>query len=509
MTITGTWSGTLTFQFSIDGINWVQDTVINSATGGTATSTTTNATFRATIDGGRYYRVVATAWSSGTAIIGYSGGMGYGTFTATVGGSSTASDAFANPTAALQDLSFMMGYNGSTWDRVRIKAANTAATLADPAVVVSVSPNSIVPINFAAPGVIDSFGQVIAGGRISQIQIPFFQAAPASFVTVTSANGGTATQGTGTGVFSSSTNANGQITAVTPSTIAYSAHFEVFSAMTASFTTPTGGASYQRIGIYNSTDGFSFGYNGTTFGLWTRYNSVDTFIAQASWNIDVLSGSAGSKFTLNGSPTALIQTNINLYRIRFGWLGIAPIVFEVLSPDGNFVIVHQTRYPGNQTTVSVTNPNMPLTLDIKKTSGNADNLVVTCGCWVAGVSTGGSPNISGLGTITTNGAFVSFPTAGHGSLVTTITGSWSGTLSFQFTVDGINWVQDKVIDSATGANIGTTTSNSTFETGLNGFRQYRIIATAWSSGTANISYGLGVSNSLLNTTVVGTTTPSD
>ena len=253
--------------------------------------------------------------------------------------------------------------------------AVTLGTLAAPQIVA-----------LSGPGSVDTFGTPVAAFRGSQIQIPFYSAPPSQLLTVTTTGSGTTAQGTGVGTFSTGTTAGSEAKGVTPTTLQYAGHDELWAAFTASFTTGVT-TSYQRIGPYNATDGFSFGYNNATFGIWTRYNGVDTFVAQTAWNQDTLQGGQQSKFTSSSLPVALVPTDINLYRIRYGWLGIASVYFEVYAPDGNWVTVHIARFTNAQTTVSMTNPNVPITVDVSNTTGGT-NLVVTCGCWVGGLTGG-------------------------------------------------------------------------------------------------------------------------
>jgi hypothetical protein len=380
-----------------------------------------------------------------------------------------------------------------------VKAANTAATAADPALVVALSPNTgaasaLAVIDLATK---DVFGQTVIVQRLPQIQVSFFLAAPSALLTVTTSGGASSAQGLGTGVFSTGTATTASLSAVSINTVNYTPHCEIYAALTAAFTTPTSAASKQRLGLYNATDGFSFGYNGTTFGLWLRYNTVDTFISQATWNVDPLAGSASSKFTRAGTPEALIPTDINLYRVRFGWLGIAPIVFEILSPDGNFVVVHSHRFPNSVNTVSITNPNLPLTLEVSKTASDATNLSVTCGCWVAGVSSSTSSSFLGLGSIAAVGQSVGIPCAGMGSLGISLTGTWTGAIAFQSSVDGMVWNTDSVLDKAGGRFISFTTTNSTYDVALGGSRLYRVIAIGWTIGTATVTYHGGNNPSIV------------
>ncbi len=347
-----------------------------------------------------------------------------------------------------------------------------------------------VPVTLADPGVTDLFDHLVVADRISQLQIPFYAQAPSTLMTITTTGSATTSQGTGTGIFSTGTTTASEVKGVSFSTIQYSAHFELWSAMTASFTAGVAG-TYQRFGVYNTLDGFSFGYNGTTFGLWNRYNGTDTFVAQTSWNTDTLTAGPQSKFQTNGAPVVLNPQAINLYRIRFGWLGIAPIIYEILSPDGQFVIVHITRFANTSTTVSITNPNLPLTIDVNN-QATTSNLTMVAGCFTAGTtSSGDASTLNGIGTIAALSQSVTLAIQNQGSLAVSMSGTWSGTLTFQYSLDGVTWTNDVVLDNTLGTFVQTTSVNQAYEVNVASYRFYRLIATAWVSGTATVTYSSG------------------
>jgi hypothetical protein len=64
--VSGTFTATLTFQVSNDGVTWVSKAIISS-TASSAASTTTSAGVWSGDLGARYFRVIATAFTSGTA----------------------------------------------------------------------------------------------------------------------------------------------------------------------------------------------------------------------------------------------------------------------------------------------------------------------------------------------------------------------------------------------------------------------------------------------------------
>lgn len=233
----------------------------------------------------------------------------------------------------------------------------------------------------------DVFNQTIIGTRNNQLEIDFSGTDPdsISLLTVTKTNGGDASTANGQAVFTTNTNTNGEIRAVTTRTVTYHPHSENYAAFTAIFTSGLAN-TFQRIGLYSDTNGFFIGYEGTSFGVTKRSNSIDNFTAQASFNVDTLTGQSGSKYARNGTPEALDTTKDNLYRIRYGWLGAAPIYYEILSPDGSWVTFHIIKHPNTVAVPTIEEPNQPLRVHIKKTTAGATNLSIKTACWAAGTS---------------------------------------------------------------------------------------------------------------------------
>lgn len=288
-----------------------------------------------------------------------------------------------------------MGFVGGSPEHVIVDSGTVTATATISGNVTVVQPdgaNLHVDIDRDSPeiaGTRDIFGTLVTANRFNEIEVEFFSDTPGNLVTVTTTNGGTATQSLGAALFSTTANANGTAKGVSLTNVLYRAMAEVYACFTAAFTTPTDAGpnkSYQRIGLYSATDGFFVGYKDNVFGVTWRENSVDTFVAQSAWNGDTLSGAAGSKFTRAGVIEALDKTKLNIYRIRFGWLGSAPATLELLAPDGNWIAAHTFRFPNLQTVPLTTTPNLPMTIDVAKTGSDATNLVITTGCWAGGAT---------------------------------------------------------------------------------------------------------------------------
>lgn len=235
----------------------------------------------------------------------------------------------------------------------------------------------------------DVLGVAVTGQRNNEVEISFFTSFNTDVITNTTSSGGSATITSGHARYRTGTNATGGAKSVSVNTCKYRPAHEQYVFFTAAFTTGVAN-SYQRIGLYDTNNGFFVGYENASFGVSLRTGAADTFIARASWNGDPLDGSVGSKFTRGGIPEAINLTYSNLYRIRFAWLGSASIFFEVFSPDGGWITFHTIKIPNSQLDPSIQNPELPITIDIRKTSGASDLSLYTA-CVAAGTTSDAFP----------------------------------------------------------------------------------------------------------------------
>lgn len=100
------------------------------------------------------------------------------------------------------------------------------------------------------------------------------------------------------------------------------------------------------------------------------------------------------------------------------------------------------------------------------------------------------------GTIAALNATVSFATNGMSSVVVTVTGTWSATLAFQG-FDGTNWINATGLSIPSGGVASSLTANGSALINVGGFAQFRILASAYTSGTANIFMNTGSGASLV------------
>lgn len=236
----------------------------------------------------------------------------------------------------------------------------------------------------------DILGVSVTGRRNNEIELSFFDSFDSDLITNSTNVGGSASITGGHARYQTGTNTNGGAKGVTVYNCNYRPAHEEYAFFTAAFTTGIAN-SYQRLGLYDANNGAFIGYEGTSFGVTLRSGATDTRIARASWNGDPLDGSVASIFTRAGSPEAINLTYSNLYRIRFAWLGSASFIFEVFSPDAKWVTFHTIRIPNSQLAPSIQTPNLPMTIDVQKSSGGATNLSIYTACWAAGTTSDYNP----------------------------------------------------------------------------------------------------------------------
>lgn len=98
--------------------------------------------------------------------------------------------------------------------------------------------------------------------------------------------------------------------------------------------------------------------------------------------------------------------------------------------------------------------------------------------------------LSSSGSIAANTQTVIATTLGKSVVTFKVTGTWSGTLTLQASVDGTNWDSIQAYAPSSGNWTNATTSNLMMVVPCGGYKYVQLIATAWSSGTATISYNV-------------------
>lgn len=323
-------------------------------------------------------------------------------------------------------------------------------------------------------------------------------------INITASGSSAASMSNGSAIFSSGTNTTSSLSAVTYTSVNYNPGFEVYVTFSISFTTPTSANSTQFIGLWDIVkDGFYIGYNGTTFGIASMYNGTQTFVQRSSWNGDLLDGSSTSKFTRNGMPESINLTYLNLFRIRFSWWGSAPIVYEVLTPDGEWIIFHTIRQPNTTVNPSLTTPNLPISLSITKASADSTDLIMKGGSFAAGTTSPLAVDVvnfveSKWTSLTPLNTSTETTALGSGSATISIVNAGSvtsGTAVIEATIEGTQWFVLKYVP-VTG-DLGTYFSSHNFILGnmmtqisTSGYLKVRVRLSSVILGTGSVDVSI-------------------
>ena len=129
----------------------------------------------------------------------------------------------------------------------------------------------------------------------------------------------------------------------------------------------------------NATGTFSFADvdSGVTAGTFTQATTVvagvaptETWVAQASWNVDVMDGTGPSGMTLD-------PTKLNVYQIRYQFLGSGEIDYGIEDPaTGKIVVVHRIKYTNTAIIPTLKNPTFHITMIAKTEAGFSGSALV-------------------------------------------------------------------------------------------------------------------------------------
>jgi hypothetical protein len=141
----------------------------------------------------------------------------------------------------------------------------------------------------------------------------------------------------------------------------------------------------QRVGYFDDDNGIFLELDDTTVNIVQRSKAsgsvVNTKVAQASWNLDVLDGTGTSGLTLDLTKSQILVIDLQ-------WLGVGRvrIGFDI---GGVIVLVHEFNWANTQTGVYMTTANLPVCYEIQTTGviSGAATLQAIC---AAVASEGGS-----------------------------------------------------------------------------------------------------------------------
>ena len=252
-----------------------------------------------------------------------------------------------------------------------------------------------------------AFNELSVAENTPVAQISFEYGLNTQLTTTTLTGSGTATTTSSNLVLSTTANASSSAQVVSRRYLKYRGGQGAVGRGTMIFTAgATGSNQYAGIGTPDMQNGYFFGYQDTTFGIFHINNGSTTFIAQTSWNVDKLDGSLS---TSNPSGMVLNQTLGNVFQIKYQYLGYGVIYFYIEhDTDGEFTLVHIIRYPNSATIPSLRNPSLGLLWRVENTSNTSD-IVLKAGSGALfvegkiltlGAKYGTDNNKSGIATLT-------------------------------------------------------------------------------------------------------------
>lgn len=211
---------------------------------------------------------------------------------------------------------------------------------------------------------------------------------PATGYSFTAVNGATIAQTLGLGVLDTGTTSGASsIEIVSDESLEYIEGAECYCEFSARFDTMTA-VNTARIGIQgvgNSVnDGVYLSNDGNNFQIIKNTNGTESAIASGSFN-DALNGGATSLFRQAGTPVSYNKNNVNLFRIKWAWFGAAPIIFEIMSPDGEWVEFYRYLHPNNSAALWATTSRFRFRAYLAKSSG-ATSVKMGVGCVAMGTT---------------------------------------------------------------------------------------------------------------------------
>jgi hypothetical protein len=148
---------------------------------------------------------------------------------------------------------------------------------------------------------------------------------------------------------------------------------------------PTSDGDYSTIGLSNGTNGFEVGYKGDTFGIRRlRDGSEKDFVPKSDFNGDKLDGSTSSEYERQNEPVEINHQTYDMWRIRYGWYGVAPTHIEVLAPDGHWVFVHKFDFT-NEKLPQTDKPDLPIRTLVEKNGSDSTNIEQRISAFFGGI----------------------------------------------------------------------------------------------------------------------------
>ena len=195
------------------------------------------------------------------------------------------------------------------------------------------------------------FGDIIVAEPTPLVQLDFIYGINTQTGASTTASGGTVDTSSGRLRLQSGTNTAGSAIFQSKRLAKYRPGQGMQARFTCAWVTNEA-SSTQIVGAGTSTDGYFFGYNGTSFGILHRNGGSDTWYPQATWNNDTCDGNGGSGF--NWNPTLG-----NVMQIQYPFLGYGNITFWVQNQaNSQWILCHTIKYTNTPASIQVSNPTL-------------------------------------------------------------------------------------------------------------------------------------------------------
>lgn len=146
----------------------------------------------------------------------------------------------------------------------------------------------------------------------------------------------------------------------------------VFCHFTALWTNISAIDTHQWIGLNDGENGFAIGSINGEIAIMSIRQGVHSHVLQADWNGKI-------------DPSVINWDKLNIFRISFGYLGIAPVSIEMMSPEsGVFLPLHTEYFHNEQAITHIELPYLPISMNIENTGNNTD-VQIRSGSWQGGV----------------------------------------------------------------------------------------------------------------------------
>lgn len=327
ISVSGTWSGTLIVEGSVDGTNWFTWYYDEPLTGVRQSTTSSNKQLWVTVAGVLQMRVRSSDWVSGTAVLNYnadSGSVVSSNVMRIAGGTDGAQ--IGNRRDALK----IIGADELTDAGQRLRVSNLTITDA--------------LTFYESPQTLKYSTKAVAGGTASHV-------VNASAIRLTTTTGAT-----------------DSITWQTKRYYNYTAGIS----HTLGFGVVLGAKKsnvLQRAGYFDDNNGFFIEQDSSNLKIILRTNTsgspIDTAYNQSVWNIDKLDGTGASGITLDTSK-------LNIFVVDFLWHGAGTIRFGIRYSN-TIVYFHEINNANANTVVFTRRPSLPIRVELTNTGVTASS----------------------------------------------------------------------------------------------------------------------------------------